>query len=76
MQTITFYSKIYVLGIHDGPYGFGPGSAVETPLPHSPGVRMTVVDLTPSNERLVSQTVGTEDAEAGYNASFDLRSSK
>ena len=27
----------------------GHGSPVETPLPHAPGVRMTVVELTPSN---------------------------
>ena len=55
VQTISFYSKICVLGIHDVDDVYhvydvcGPGSAVETPLPHAPGVRMTVVELTPSN---------------------------
>ena len=55
VQTISFYSKICVFGIHDVDdvddvcHLCGPGSAVETPLPHAPGVRMTVVELTPSN---------------------------
>ena len=55
MQTTSFHSKICVFGIHDVDdvddvcHVCGPGSAVETPLPHAPGVRMTVVELTPSN---------------------------
>ena len=54
VQTISFYSKICVLGIHDVCHVCdvcGPGSAVETPLPHAPGVRMTVVELIPSNDK-------------------------
>ena len=50
VQTISFYSKICVFVIHDVAYVCGPGSPVETPLPHAPGVRMTVVELTPSND--------------------------
>ena len=53
VQTISFYSKICVFWIHDVDDVCdvcGPGSAVETTLPHAPGVRMTVVELTPSND--------------------------
>ena len=49
VQTISFYKKICVFVIHDVADVCGPGSPVETPLPHAPGVRMTVVELTPSN---------------------------
>ena len=64
VQNIGFYSKNCVLGIHDVDHVYhvyhvcGPGSAVETPLPHAPGVRMTVVELTPSNNTIEP---GSED---------------
>ena len=51
MQTISFYSKICVFVTHHVAYVCGGRSAVETPLLHAPGVRMTVVELTPSNEQ-------------------------
>ena len=49
VRTISFYNKICVLVTHDIADFCGGRSAVETPLPHAPGVRMTVVELTPSN---------------------------
>ena len=48
-----FYTNICVevtQEANDGNNGIGPGIPVETPLPHPPGVRMTVVELTPSND--------------------------
>ena len=51
VQTISFYICVFVThDVDDVCHVCGPGSAVETPLPHAPGVRMTVVELTPSNE--------------------------
>ena len=44
--------QICVFVIHHGAYICGGSSAAETPLPHAPGVRMMVVELTPSNDTI------------------------